>query len=292
VILAHDALHASLTRWTFEPITVVLLVAASALYVVGVRSLWARAGRGGGISRWQAAAYCGAIVTIALALVSPLAWLSEVLFSAHMTQHEILMLVSAPLLVISQPVVAYLWAFPPGRRARVAGAFRGPVLTPAWRMLSGPLAVFLVHAIALWVWHIPSLYEAALESEAVHALEHLCFLLTAGLFWWGMVHGRYGRSGYGVAVLYVFLTGMHSTLLGALMTLSGQVWYPTYLTTARDWRIDAFADQQLAGLIMWVPSGVVFIVLGLALLSAWLGESERKAGLSHTAALFDAARNP
>jgi putative membrane protein len=290
MIVAHDALHASLTRWTFEPITIVLLVATTALYFAGVRAIWMRAGRGSGISQWQAAAYAGGVVTLAVALVSPLAWLSEVLFSAHMTQHEILMLVSAPLLVISQPVVGYLWAFPSRHRARVAAAFRGPAVTPAWHVLTGPLAVFVVHAAALWVWHIPAMYEAALDNQAVHTVEHLCFLLTAALFWWGMVHGRYGRSGYGVAVLYVFLTGMHSTLLGALMTLSGHVWYPSYLASATEWRVDAFADQQLAGLIMWVPSGVVFIVLGLALLSAWIGESERRARLSRTAALVDAGR--
>jgi len=146
--------------------------------------------------------------------------------------------------------------------------------------------VFVLHAMALWVWHIPALYEAALDNAGIHAIEHLCFLLTATLFWWGMVHGRYGRSGYGVAVLYVFLTGMHSTLLGALMTLAGHVWYPRYATAGVAWRIDAAVDQQLAGLIMWVPSGVVFIVLGLALLSAWLGESERRAGLSRAAAVL------
>jgi len=286
VILAHDALHASLGHWTFEPITIVLLAATTVLYAAGVRALWSRAGRGGGISEWQAAAYAAAVTTMTIALVSPLAWLSGVLFSAHMTQHEILMLVSAPLLVISQPVFAYLWAFPAARRAGIAATFRGPAVTPVWQTLTGPLAAFLLHAVALWIWHIPSLYQAALDNEAIHALEHLCFLLTAALFWWGMVHGRYGRSGYGVAVLYVFLTGMHSTLLGALMTLSGHVWYPSYLDAAREWSLDPFADQQLAGLIMWVPSGVVFIVLGLALLSAWLGESERRAGLSQTAALL------
>lgn len=280
MIVAHDALHASLAHWTFEPITIVLLVATTGLYAIGVRALWSRAGRGAGISGWQAAAYGAATVSMAVALVSPLAWLSEVLFSAHMTQHEILMLVSAPLLVIAQPGLAYLWAFTPESRARIAASFRGPVVRSSWHALTGPLVVFLLHALALWTWHIPALYQAALDNQAIHAFEHLCFLVTAALFWWGMVHGRYGRSGYGVAVFYVFLTGMHSTLLGALMTLSEHVWYPTYLAAAREWRVDAFADQQMAGLIMWVPSGVVFIVLGLALLSAWLGESERRALIS------------
>ena len=133
--------------------------------------------------------------------------------------------------------------------------------------------------MALWVWHIPTLYEAALQSTGVHAVQHVSFLLTAALFWWGMMHGRYGRTGYGVAVLYVFLTAVHSSVLGALLTVAPSVWYSAYAATAAEWRIDALADQQLAGLLMWVPAGVIFIVFGLALFAAWLGESERRAAL-------------
>jgi putative membrane protein len=287
VILAHGLWHEALGRWTLEPVTLALIAAASVLYAIGLRSLWRRAGRGEGISVWQAAAYAAAVATLVAALVSPLAWLSEVLFSAHMTQHEILMLVSAPLLVMSQPLLGFLWAVPASRRARLAAAFRGPSVTPVWHALTGPLVVFVLHAAALWVWHLPALYQAALRSTAVHLVQHLCFLLSAALFWWGMVHGRYGRGGYGIAVLYVFLTGMHSALLGTLMTLATGVWYPSYLARGSSWQVDAFADQQVAGLIMWIPSGVIFIVLGLALLSAWLGESERRARLGRAASVVD-----
>jgi putative membrane protein len=138
----------------------------------------------------------------------------------------------------------------------------------------------VLHAIALWVWHVPSLFELALASEGVHTIQHLCFLVTAALFWWGMVHGRYGGAGYGIAVLYVFVTSVHSSVLGALMTVSERLWYPSYAGSATEWRLDALVDQQLAGLIMWVPSGVIFIVGGLALLSAWLGESARRVALA------------
>jgi putative membrane protein len=113
-------------------------------------------------------------------------------------------------------------------------------------------------------------------------VQHLSFLGTASLFWWSIVYGRYGRLGYGVAVLYVFLTALHNTILGALLTIAPTAWYSTYELTAAGQHIDALADQQLAGLIMWVPSGVVFLVLGLALASAWLGESERRVLLGST----------
>jgi cytochrome c2 len=136
--------------------------------------------------------------------------------------------------------------------------------------------VFLMQALALWLWHIPSWYEAALHDEVIHALEHLCFVLAGSLFWWAMVHGRYGRPGYGLAVLYVFMSAIHSSALGALLTIAPAVWYGDYARQAAVWRVDALADQQLAGLLMWIPAGVVFIVLGLALLAAWLGESERR----------------
>jgi putative membrane protein len=214
--------------------------------------------------------------------VSPLAWLSDLLFSAHMTQHEILMLVAAPLLVFGQPLLAMLWAVPARRRSRVAHAFRRPLVISMWQWLTTPLTVFLLHGVALWIWHVPALFEWALHSEAVHAVQHVSFVATAALFWWGMVHGRYGRAGYGVGVLYVFLTALHSTLLGALLTVAPSVWYRSYEATAAQSRIDALGDQQLAGLVMWIPSGVIFIVIGLALVAAWLGESERRVLLGST----------
>jgi cytochrome c oxidase assembly factor CtaG len=207
------------------------------------------------------------------------AWLSGILFSVHMTQHEILMLISAPLLVFGHPLMALLWAVPHATRESWGRWSRLRTISGAWRGLTDPLAVFLIHATAIWIWHIPRLYDAALGNEGIHALEHFCFLVTAGLFWWGMVHGRYGRIGYGVAVLYVFLTAVHSSILGALITIAPGVWYPAYASAASAWHLDPLEDQQLAGLLMWVPSGVIFIVFGLALFAAWLGESDKRVAL-------------
>jgi putative membrane protein len=272
--------------WTWEPITVLLLIVSAFVYQRGVRALWRRAGRDRGIRVWEAAAFALGLVSLAVALLSPLAWLSSVLFSAHMTQHEVLMLVSAPLLVFGRPLFAGLWAFTPDERGTVGRWLQATPLIRTWHALSAPLAVFLLHAAALWIWHVPAFYEAALVNEGLHAVQHLTLLVTAALFWWGMVHGRYGRTGYGVAVLYVFLTALHSSVLGALLTMAPGVWYRTYSSTGVAWQIDALQDQQLAGLLMWVPSGVLFIVFGLALLAAWLGESERRARLLFLFALL------
>jgi cytochrome c oxidase assembly factor CtaG len=266
-------------HWTWEPVTVGLLVLSAYLYGKGVTAVWQRAGEGGGIRRWEVAAFGLGLLSLAAALVSPLAWLSTVLFSAHMTQHEILMLVSAPLLVFGRPLLVLFWGLSSERRERIGRWTRRATVSRIWRALTAPAWVFLMHGLALWIWHVPTLYEAALANDGIHALQHLSFLITASLFWWGMVHGRYGRIGYGAAVLYVFLTAIHSSVLGALLTVAPSAWYPSYATSGSPWNVDALVDQQLAGLLMWVPSGVIFIVFGLAMLAAWLGESERRARL-------------
>lgn len=287
LLVAHDSVvRAAASRWTFEPVTVTLLVLSSLVYATGVRAAWRQAGAGAGFRWWQAGAFAAGIATLAVAQISPLAWLSDVLFSAHMAQHEILMLISAPLLVMGQPLLALLWAVPAGRRQAVAQRFRGPAVTRTWRALTAPFTVLILHAVALWVWHVPALFQAALADEGIHFVQHMCFLVSAALFWWGMIYGRYGRIGYGVAILYVFVTALHSTILGALLTVAPGVWYPAYEATAAAWRLDPLADQQLAGLIMWVPAGVGFLVVGLALVAAWLGDSERRVARGSTALLL------
>jgi putative membrane protein len=102
------------------------------------------------------------------------------------------------------------------------------------------------------------------------------FFVTAAGFWWGLVYGRYGRVGYGAAVFYVFTTLVHTGILGAAFTLAGSPLYPAYIATTHAHGRDPLEDQQLAGLIMWVPSGFVLTVLGIALFAAWLGEAERR----------------
>jgi putative membrane protein len=270
--LAAEAAH----EWAFEPLIVIPLLLTAGLYVLGTARLWRRAGQGVGISWWSAASFAAGWLAAATVLVTPVAWLSRILFSVHMAQHTVLMLVAAPLLAFGHPLLAWMWALGADARVSVAHARRRPHLLRAWRWATAPLAVFLVQGAALWLWHIPSWYEAALHDEAIHALQHLCFVLAGSLFWWAMIHGRYGRIGYGLGVLYVFLTAVHSSALGALLTVAPSVWYGEYSRQAVLWNLNALADQQLAGLLMWVPAGAIFIVLGLSLFAAWLGEAERR----------------
>ena len=261
--------------WGFEPFVLLGLALSGWLYLRGVRRLWRSAEAGRGVRRWEAWAYASGWFALFVALVSPLHPMGRVLFSAHMTQHEILMLVAAPLLVLGRPVVAFLWAAPKSW-ARAAGAWaRAGWFQKLWRALTNPFAAWAIHAVALWVWHVPSLFQATIDNEWVHTAQHLSFLLSALLFWWALIHGREGLAGYGAAVLYLFTTSVHSGALGALITFASAVLYPTYAKTTAPWGLTPLEDQQLGGLIMWVPAGLVYIVAGLALFAGWMRESER-----------------
>ena len=276
VVLAHQGhLHGSaMTAEDFwNGATAVILACMAVLYVRGVIRLWRTDAGHAAVRPWQIAAFAIGWLSVVTALLSPLETWSEILFSAHMAQHEILILVSAPLMVLGRPMLVMLWALPPSQRSWVGRRMRHQVLLAMWSAITGPLSVLLLHAVVLWVWHVPALFEAALADETVHVLQHLSFFGTAVLFWWALIHGRYGRAGYGVGVAYVFATAMHTQILGALLAFGTRVWYPTHAARTG---AGALEDQQLAGIVMWVPFGVIFVVISLALFAAWLGEIERR----------------
>ena len=253
--------------WKPDLLMAVPLAATLVVYGIGLSRVK--------VPRLEVSAFLSGWVVLVAALLSPIATWSEALFSMHMTQHELLMLIAAPLITLGRPLVPMMWALP-GRWRR--GLKGGAGMTPAWSYVTSPATVFVLHALALWVWHLPALYQAAVLDDRVHALQHIMFTGTACLFWWGLTRGRYGRLGYGAAVFYVFATAMHSGGLGALITFATAPLYPLYVERAGH-GVDPLVDQQLAGLLMWIPAGIVLTIFGLALLSAWLGESERRAKL-------------
>jgi putative membrane protein len=144
-----------------------------------------------------------------------------------------------------------------------------------------------LHGGALWLWHAPPLFEAALESEAIHYLQHLTLLVTALLFWASLLPRRADTRSRIVAVFSLFTTSIHATLLGALLTLSPAVWYAHYTGAEGAGGLSALEDQQLAGLIMWVPFGIVYVAAALALFAAVLRDDgatpRRRRGLSAAA---------
>jgi putative membrane protein len=190
-----------------------------------------------------------------------------------MAQHEILMLVAAPLLVLSRPLVPMLWALPIAWRRGLGGWSKTPGVQHVWRMITQPLTAWWVHAAALWLWHAPNLFQATLGSAWIHSLQHLSFFGSALLFWWSLFYAH-GRASYGASFLYVFTTAVHTSILGALLTFAKTTWYPAYASTTSAWSLTPLEDQQLGGLIMWIPAGVVYLIAALALFGMWLRESD------------------
>lgn len=229
--------------------------------------------------RWRHASFAAGWLTLFLALTSPIHELGEQLFSAHMLQHEIMILLSAPLISASHPGATCLWAFAPRHRAHVGGWVHGVEKTAFVRLLTSPLSAWLLETAALWMWHIPALYDATLTSDWIHAAQHLSFFLTAVLFWSALYGVGRSAMSYGSGTFYVFAAAAQCSALGALLTFSSVLWYPSYATTTARWGLTALQDQQLGGVIMWVPSSVVFIIIGLALFARWLSESDRRVRL-------------
>jgi putative membrane protein len=256
--------------WSLEPWVLALLGASMAGYLLGVARLWRHAGAGRGIGGWRLGAWVGGWLALFAALVSPLDPLGEFLFSAHMLQHEVLMVVAAPLLVLARPLAAWTWALPAASRRGIGGALRHPAWRTFWGALTAPASAWGLHAIALWGWHLPWLFESALEHPAVHVAQHFSFLATALLFWWATLGAR-TRSQQGAALVSLFTTMIHTGALGALMTLSALLWYPHYASTSARYGLDPLEDQQLGGLIMWVPAGASYLVAALAIAVRWLG---------------------
>jgi cytochrome c oxidase assembly factor CtaG len=249
------------------------LVASAALYITGSGRVWRHAGYGHGVRSWQAACFWSGWICLALALLSPLHWLGERLFVAHMIEHEVLMVVAAPLLALARPVGAFLWALPQRSRTRLGRAARHLFVAVPWRVLRNPLVATLVHAIALWVWHMPVLYNTVLADVAMHRLQHASFFFTAVLFWWSLCYGPLRERGYGIAVGCLFFTTLHSAVLGIFLTLARQHWYPQQGEFAALCGLTPLEDQQLAGLVMWVPPGLIYLGFALYLAARWISEA-------------------
>jgi cytochrome c oxidase assembly factor CtaG len=259
--------------WTWDPWVVAPLAASGLLYSVGVARLWRRAGVGRGVRLWQVACFALGWLLLAGALVAPLHWLGERLFTAHMIEHEILMAMAAPLLVVSRPVGAVLWAVPESWRRASGRVAQTSAVAALWRWLTDPLVATILHGLALWIWHVPALFDAALASDRLHWLQHVSFFVTALFFWWSLLRGRTRERGYGVAVLYLFATSLHSAFLGILLAMAPHPLYPAQTRGAPEWGLTPLEDQQLAGLIMWVPAGMIYMVAALALAGVWIARS-------------------
>lgn len=256
-----------------------ILAAGAVAYAIGFVRLRRGSISGRSVHARRAGLFAAGWLSIAASLLSPLHGLGLRSFTAHMIEHEILMLLAAPLFAISHPVGVLLWALPPAARKRAGGISRNGCYAAAWAALSAPVAATVLQAVLLWLWHVPALFDRALVSEGWHVAQHASILLSATLFWWSIERASSRAGRHGVAGLLLFVTAMQSGLLGALMAFSGSPWYAQYAALGLEGILaDPLQDQQMAGFIMWIPGGAVHAAAAIYFLKRWFDEGEGTAG--------------
>ena len=250
--------------WTFDAGVVVPLALALFLFLAGLARLVRRARK---FPYAQTLLFLGGWCVLAIALVSPVHAAGEHSFAMHMFEHELLMLVAAPLLIAARAGGILLWSLPHRARAAVSQFLLAKPVAGLWQTLTDPVVATLLQAIALWAWHTPAWFDTALSSPGWHIVQHLSFLLSALLFWSSMF-GVHRRRKPVLAIGCLFATAIVSGALGALMALSTSPWYAAYRASDVDlFGLSPTQDQQIAGLLMWIPGGLVHTAVALLLLS-------------------------
>lgn len=254
-----------LTEWHWEPSVVIGTALIVGLYLYAIGPLRKRYHFAEPVKRSKIICFLLGMFLMFLSLVSPLDELGDTyLFSAHMVQHLVLTIVGPPLLLLGTPD----WFIKPILRNRI--------LFPIARALTYPAVAFLLYNVDFWLWHDPLLYNATLENEYIHIFEHITFIVFAVLYWWPVfspVEEDLPRLSIGGQILYLFLSGMPTVALGAGLTFS-QPLYAPYLSAPRAWGISAATDQQLGGLIMWIPGSFIYIGIMSILFIRWMQQQE------------------
>jgi putative membrane protein len=238
--------------WSVEPVALGLLLISILTYALG-RWRMSPIQRSAIAPPPRLLAYAGAVAVLVAALFSPIDARADKSFAWHMAQHLLLMLGAAPLLALSNTHLVALFALPRGKR-RHAGRIvsRTPGVRAGGSNRLAPIVAALLFALGLWLWHAPRLYEEALENEQLHTLEHLTFLITAAVFWRMVATSGNRRLDAGTAIVLVTLVGLQGNLLAALITLAPVPLYSSYAA-------QPLLDQQIAGLLMWVPAGLIYL---------------------------------
>jgi len=260
--------HAEL-GWTLDPLLTVPLALALLIYFVG----WMRLSKRASVPV-RPALFLSGWAVLSLSLTSPLHEAGESSFTMHMIEHELIMLVASLLLAASGAGGVLAWGLPRALRQSLAGSWKSP-LQRLWRRLTEPITATVVQGVVMWAWHAPPLFDRALDSFAWHIAQHSCFFFSSLLFWWAMLHPRGRGSGYGVSAACLFATSLIGGALGALMSFSSSPWYADYAAMGMTGiGLDPVNDQRLAGLIMWIPGGLVHGIAALALCYKWLKAAE------------------
>ena len=237
----------------------------------------------------RTAAFLGGLAAIAVALMSGIERYDTTLFSVHMVQHLLLLLVAPPLIALAAPITQLLRASSPGVRNRVLL----PILhsTPV-SVLAHPVVTWLTFGLVLWVSHFSPLFNIALEDPGVHDLEHAAYLVAGLMFWWPVVglDPAPHRMAYPARVLYLLLQLPINSFLGMAILFADDPLYLHYATLGSPYRITALADQQLAGGLMWLAGDIAFIAALLGVVAALMRHEQRDAPAAERRADVERAR--
>jgi len=268
-----DSVEFSWTVWHAHPSVVTGLVVLTGAYLLGVGPLRQRFGWAEQAGRGQIAAFMAGVLVLLIALLSPLHELGDhYLLSAHMIQHMLLTLVAPPLLLLGTPP----WLLRP--------MFRSPGVLRVAQFLTLPVVAFILFNLVFAIWHVPALYDAALEERDVHILEHLMLIAAGVIMWWPVLSPlpELPRTSYLVQMAYLFLQPTLPSIIGAVITFSKGILYSWYAEAPRIWGISASTDQQIGGLIMWVPGGMFFLFTLVVVFLIWASQEESEARRERT----------
>ncbi|MFP5385564.1 MAG: cytochrome c oxidase assembly protein [Bacteriovoracia bacterium] len=267
ITFAHEDHH--IGKWNFDPFLLISLLLITVFYMTGLRNLKK-------IKSFSLLSFAGSIFFLLLALFSPVDFWSDELQTWHMIQHMIIMVIAAPLFILGRPMFVLLWSLPSSIRRKLGSLY-------GWLMGRGighyifwhPLILWLFFGFTLWIWHLPSLYEAALLNQRLHDFQHISFFVSSVFFWRILIDpiSRY-RPKKGLAIFYIFATTLHASLLGLFLALSQGTWYKYYLNKTATWGLTPLEDQQVAGLIMWMPGCMIYVIAAALIFHQWLKKNQ------------------
>jgi putative membrane protein len=252
--------------WSFPIPLMVFLTLVVSLYARGwlhLRMAFPRL-----ITLAHLSVFAGGIISIFIAVASPLAVMDHELLSVHMVQHLLLMAVAAPLILLGSPVPALLHGLPKRFVRGSLGPFlRSPLLRHLGRFISHPAFCWFAATLTVIGWHLPLLFALGLHSAGWHEIQHASFLLAGFLFWWPVIQPwpSASHSPKWSLPLYLFLATLPCDALSAFLTFCGRVVYPSYLSAANPFGISALQDQEWAGVLMWVSVTFIYMLPALVL---------------------------
>ncbi|MBI02283.1 MAG: hypothetical protein CL783_07395 [Chloroflexi bacterium] len=264
--------------WDFSSPPAVLFLFITGAYMIGATRLAIRSDRHGRFwSKFTASLF--GLILLAIALAGPLDYYSGDLFAAHMSQHIVIAMFAAPLLLLARPMPAYIWALPRPLRVGVGTALTDTgVIIKVMRILTMPTVALPAFIGTLYTWHIPEAYNQSLENDWLHLFMHFTMFSTAILFWWPIIGPPPIRTKltHPQRIIYLLLAVTPTAVLAAIITLSKSILFDFYLNSPGHFTWSPVEDQRTGGLLMWIPGNFVYLATMTILFFRWFREEEQK----------------